>query len=291
MGHHREFEQCGRGVERQSNRAIAANASAYRGAHTLAATFGHLLLDREEFQIRLATDSWRPKSDVLVERMYTWRGYKPGHLENSPGKTPHSVTLQACSGEDVFGTLNVGIDSHAGLASDGLYRSEIDEYRESGRVVAEFTRLAIDPEYGSKDLLGTIFHLAYLCATELGHATDLFVEVNPRHVGFYKHMLNFAPAGECKICPRVDAPAVLLHLEVTYVLQQVARCAGHRGGGRRSLYPYFCPPREEAAALRRIAALRSDKGLIGSRPSAQTSMGPLLPTEKPAHPAGSASAS
>jgi hypothetical protein len=83
----------------------------------------------------------------------------------------------------------------------------------------------------------------------------MFIEVNPRHVAFYKRMLNFSPAGECKICPRVDAPAVLLHCEVQYMRQQVAVYGGHRGGAKRSLYPYFCSPDDDAALRRRMHEL------------------------------------
>jgi hypothetical protein len=122
-------------------------------------------------------------------------------------------------------------------------------------MVSEFTRLAIESEFGSKELLGALFHVGYLFAAELGGATDIFIEVNPRHVAFYRRMLNFAQAGECKNCPRVDAPAVLLHLDVAYVREQVKRCAGTQPEHSRSLYPYFCGPQEECQVIRRIHEL------------------------------------
>ena len=216
-------------------------------------TRGHLLIDRDAFQIRLANESWRAKSNTLVERMYSWRGYKVG--AGGPSTQPKSITVQACSGDQVFGTLNVGFDSPAGLACDALYKAEIDAFRSQGRVCAEFTRLAIEPELGSKELLAALFHVTYLFAATTGRATDLFMEVNPRHVAFYKRMLNFSPAGECKTCPRVDAPAVLLHLDVEHARQQVALYGGHRGGAKRSLYPYFCSPDEDAVLRRRVRDL------------------------------------
>jgi len=219
-------------------------------------THGHLLIHREDFQIRLANESWRAKSNTLVERMYSWRGYKVGAGGSSTQRT--SMTVQACSGDQVFGTLNVGLDSPAGLACDALYKAEIDAFRSQGRVCAEFTRLAIEPEAGSKELLGALFHVAYLFATTTGGATDMFMEVNPRHVAFYKRMLNFSTAGECRICPRVDAPAVLLHLDVEHARQQIALYGGHRGGAKRSLYPYFCPPDEDAALRRRLRDLETE---------------------------------
>jgi hypothetical protein len=248
MRHHREFGE----------HAVDGFAGEAREARYVdpAKSLGRLLLDRDQFQIRLANESWRAKSNLLVERRYSWRGYKPAALEGSA--TLQSVTVQACIGEDVFGTVNVGFDSQAGLACDGLYKAEIDGFRQHGAIPAEFTRLAVEPEHGSKELLGCLFHVASLFAATAGGATDMFIEVNPRHVAFYKRMLNFVTAGECKICPRVDAPAVLLHLQMAYVRRQIELYGGHRGEAKRSLYPYFCSPEEETGLLRRMRDLQAE---------------------------------
>jgi len=44
--------------------------------------------------------------------------------------------------------------------------------------------------------------------------TDVFIEVNPRHVGFYQRALGFAVAAGERFCERVKAPSVLLKLEL-----------------------------------------------------------------------------
>ena len=44
--------------------------------------------------------------------------------------------------------------------------------------------------------------------------TDVFIEVNPRHAGFYRHAFGFCVAAEERPCARVHAPSVLLRLEV-----------------------------------------------------------------------------
>ena len=44
--------------------------------------------------------------------------------------------------------------------------------------------------------------------------TDVFIEVNPRHVGFYSRVLGFAVAAGEKFCERAGAPSVLLQLEI-----------------------------------------------------------------------------
>jgi hypothetical protein len=210
-----------------------------------------VLLERSDFHFRFANDHGRRnRSSALIQRMYSWRGYKfSGHED--PAWDANEVTLQACREDNVFGTLTVCFDSDAGLAADALYRREIDTFRASGAKVCELTRLAVDPEYGSKEVLGTLFHLAYLQIGVMRGGTDVFIEVNPRHVAFYRRMLNFREVGECRTCPRVDAPAVLLHVEVAYVKEQIAIYGGHRGR-TRSLYPYFFSPQEERGIARRL---------------------------------------
>ena len=223
---------------------------------------GELLLDRHDFQLRLARS--RPtqvESAALVQRMYTRRGYKVTTPDDAPSKASQ-LTLQTCSGDHVFGTLTVRDDSDEGLTADALYRQEIDTYRKSGRHVAELTRLAVDPELGSKEVLGALFHAAYAVCGPLRAVSDVFIEVNPRHVSFYRRMLDFSAIGEEKICPRVDAPAVLLHVEVAHVGKQAALYGGSAGEAtQRSLYPYFCDPEAAEALIRRVlaAGARDDK--------------------------------
>jgi hypothetical protein len=43
---------------------------------------------------------------------------------------------------------------------------------------------------------------------------DVFIEVNPRHAGLYRHAFGFCVAAEERSCARVHAPSVLLRLEV-----------------------------------------------------------------------------
>jgi hypothetical protein len=212
-----------------------------------------ILFERSDFQFRFASDHGRRNgSSALIQRMYSWRGYKcDGQVD--PAHDADEVTLQACHDEHVFGTLTVCFDSRGGLAADALYRNEIDAHRTAGAKVCEVTRLAVDPEYGSKELLGTLFHLAYIQFGVMRRRSDVFIEVNPRHVSFYRRMLNFRQVGECRTCPRVDAPAVLLHVKVAYMAEQIALCGGHPEKAVRSLYPYFFSSEEEQGIARRLA--------------------------------------
>lgn len=225
---------------------------------------GELLLSRPLFQLRLANSrGLQSESGALVQRMYASRGYK--NTERASIRLANEATLQTCRGEQVFGTLTVRYDSDAGLAADDLYRSELDTYRLGGARVAELTRLAVDPELGSKEVLGALFHAAYIFCGPAADVSDVFIEVNPRHVAFYQRMLNFRQAGEPRICARVDAPAVLLHVDVAYVGEQAARYGGGDAQGQRSLYPHFCSQQEAAQLTRRVVADRRADPSRGDR--------------------------
>jgi hypothetical protein len=102
-----------------------------------------------------------------------------------------------------------------------------------------------------------LFHIAYIYAHRLNRCTDLLVEVNPRHVLFYKRMLGFTDCGPERLDPRVGAPAVLLRLDLGFAEQQIAEMGGHieLATEKRSLYPYFFSEREESGIEWRLREL------------------------------------
>lgn len=205
-------------------------------------------LERRGYRVRrVGLPERRSKASMLIERMYSRRGY---HTETACVllHRPTRITLETSRGEELFGTLTLGLDSKEGLLADELYQSEMNGLRAMGRKLCEISRLAVDPQYGSKDVLASLFHLAYIYARIKHKATDVLIEVNPRHAGFYKRMLGFRQIGQVQTCSRVNAPAVLLHLELAYMDAQIARHAGSRNTTERSLYPYFfasCERRNE----------------------------------------------
>ena len=216
-----------------------------------------LNFDNRRFSIRLADNhGQRANASLLVERMYARRGYDTGFL--GAGAHPHHVTLVASDPQkDTLGTLTVGLDSEAGLLVDGLYQDEVDRVRDEGRSVCEFIKLAVDQDKDSRQVLASIFHIAYIYARLLNQVTDLFIEVNPRHAPFYKRMLGFKQCGGVRVCPRVNAPAVLLRLDFSHADEQIRRLGGQADLGKteRSLYPYFFSEREGAGIARRLRAM------------------------------------
>lgn len=218
------------------------------------------LLERDGYSVRLADSSDQcSRAGMLIRRMYSWRGYDT----QAPAALPHNrIMLEASSGQNLFGTLTLGLDSKEGLLADTLYQQEAASYRAMGRKLCEISRLAIDPQYGSKEIIASLFHLAYIFGRIVHKSTDALIEVHPRHAAFYGRRLGFRQIGETRICPRVNAPAVLLHVELSYMDAQISRHGGSRSTTERSLYPYFLSRHEQERLAGRIirSSSRPDAG-------------------------------
>jgi hypothetical protein len=207
-------------------------------------------VDQQQFKIRLARGAQRMQStSMLVQRMYSGRGYETQTAQPSPER----LTLMVCQQDKVVGTHTLGFESPEGFQADVLYRAEVDSLRGPDRRLCELTRLAVDENLKSKSVLAGLFHIDYIYARRIYGATDFITEVNPRHVVFYKRTLGFSQMGAERHCPRVNAPAVLLHLSLDYVDQEIARLGG-RGSDVRghSLYPYFFSKKDEDGIVARL---------------------------------------
>lgn len=201
------------------------------------------LLQRNSYSIHLVNSfKQRIKATTLIKQMYASRGYSTESNSVFSHK-PNEFTFLASIGDIVAGTLTLKIDSEEGLLADELYHSEIDCFREKGRRVCELSKLVLDPQHGSKEMIAVLFQFAYIYARNLYQATDFFCEVNPRHATPQRRMFGFQQIGEKKICPRVNAPAVLLHLEHKFIEKQINSLAGtcDTNTTSRSLYPHCIP--------------------------------------------------
>ena len=145
--------------------------------------------------------------------MYAWRGYRT-EARRQPLDEQNRVTLAAWHYEEVVATLTLRRDSPIGLLADAHYGNVLDGLRGPDRVVCEVSRLAIDPDFSSRDLLNNLFSAALDYGREHFSASDAVMEVNPRHVRYYERCLGFQQIGDVCRCLRVDAPAVLMHQEI-----------------------------------------------------------------------------
>ncbi len=213
------------------------------------------VLDRKEFKIRLAdTHGQRSSASMLIKKMYSWRGYQ---TEFNMGDQPNRMTLVASSNDHTIGTITIGFDSPIGLLADDLYQIELNTLRSQGRRLCEFTKLAVDGEIKSKQVLAALFHIAFIYSFDIQNFTDLLIEVNPRHVKYYERMLGFVIWAETRINTRVNAPAVLLRLKLDYVRDQIARFGGkpELSSSEKSLYPFAFSQGEEVGVANRLAHL------------------------------------
>lgn len=214
------------------------------------------------FKIRVAKLAGRRReAGVLVQHRYTGRGY----TLPTGGPDPHLATFLAYDDGQLVGTVSVRLDSEKGLAADDLYHEEVERLRQATCRLCEFTRLAVDKAAASKPVLAGLFHTAYLYAAVIQGFTHAVIEVNPRHVTFYRRALDFQPIGPERMNRRVNAPAVLLGVRFATIEEGLRRYAGKResGGGSRSLYPYGFPPDEAAGVLARLRNL-----VVSSEPAA-----------------------
>lgn len=190
---------------------------------------------------------------LLIERMYGWRGLNLVESAMPTGR-PDRITLVASESGEVCGTMTLGLDDEQGLLADTLYPAELAALRSRGARLCELSRLAMDTRHNSREVLGALIHLVYIHARLIHRSTDAVIEVHPRHAAFYRRMLGFRIIGTERICPRVDAPAVLMHLELSHMDDQIARFGGTADPQARTLYPYFLSREAQDSILGTLVA-------------------------------------
>lgn len=208
----------------------------------------------QQFNVRLAISAERhADAGVLLQRMYAWRGYA---VEAGARNEGNRFTLYAETGGELVGTVSLYLEQEGALPADEQFRDRLEILRRQGRRLCEPSRLAIDKGM-SKRVFAALMHTAHLYACKLQRCTDYVIEVNPRHVAFYRDMLGFVEFGPERQCSRVGAPAVLLRLPLEQMNAHIAKWGGTLEQHRdvRSFYPYFFPLREEPGITARLAAL------------------------------------
>jgi GNAT superfamily N-acetyltransferase len=124
---------------------------------------------------------------------------------------PNRVTLAARQYDELVATLTLNRDSPEGLLADALHAAELARLRRPGRIVCEVSRLAVDPDFSSRDLLIALFQAAFKYARNVFATSDAVIEVNPRHARYYQLLLGFQQIGRHRQYRRHEAPVVLLH--------------------------------------------------------------------------------
>jgi hypothetical protein len=206
------------------------------------------------FDIRAAdSHSCRGQASELVSRMYARRGYE---TSSAPVPShPKRRTFLVKDGNEVMGTLtiNVGAESNP-LKVEECFAPEVAKLKAQDLKLCEYTRLAMTSKSQSPRVLAALFHVAHIFAHLKMGVDKLLIEVNPRHVRYYKTMLGFKPQAEVRHNPRVNADAVLLSLDLQFAQQ----CIDDFWKGQlspefaRSAYPMAFSPKEQAGIAARM---------------------------------------
>jgi hypothetical protein len=140
----------------------------------------------------------RQGAATLVKRQYESRGYQVVSTARPAGQNIELASISLQSGA-VNGTLSVAMDGPHGLMAERTYRAEIIKCRTAGARIAEGTRFAVDATANPFLLLPALFYMAFTWAHGLMGATDMVIEVTPRHATFYRQMLGFRAIGEPRL--------------------------------------------------------------------------------------------
>ena len=191
----------------------------------------------------------------LVERRYGDNGLAMTRERFSSRNEDGDIVCTARNRTGVAGTLSVRFDGKGGLHADPLFNAELAEWRCAGVKLCEFGSLAVDrrePE-GTR-VLAQLFHLGYLHAHRRARCDRLVIEVNSRHVAFYRRYLGLLPFTTARHNPRVDAPAVLMSIDFATVREQIALWGGRPEAVSQSrcLYPLAWDAATEASMLARL---------------------------------------
>lgn len=208
------------------------------------------------YSIRVAADrASREKAYRLAYEVYEQKGYASDHtakwiVGHHDARLDTLTLLVEDNQGKAIATASLVSDGPEGLPSDAIFSEELNALRKTGRKIVEVTRLAIAEEHQHvRSILLRLINFLFIYELEIQHATDVVIEVNPRHAGFYKRFVLFNEVGPARSCPRVKgAPAVLLHLTGEVSSNEISRWAGRaaeaRHHGVRTLFPYFLPPGE-----------------------------------------------
>lgn len=214
--------------------------------------------DGIRYKIRIAR---RPQhfeeAAQLVEKMYGSRGYQVQTEAEPERLVPELCMLVYDEDGAAVGTVTAGFGDPILLRADELYSTELSVMRQAGYRPMEMTRFAIDGHgMQSARILAAVINVAYVCG-KLAGFNRLVIELNPRHVPFYEKHFGFVRAGALRTCPRVNAPAILLALDFSYIAAEVARMAGSDGRlpeARKNLFRHFLDESAEKVLTERLVS-------------------------------------
>lgn len=191
----------------------------------------------------------------LINTRYAQKGYGADHQIRSDA---YHATFTAEAKGKIVGTITLAVDSVHGLAADSAFSGTLSRFRlQPGVRICELTKFAFDAEVRSRAVMASLFHAVFVYGQRSYGCTDLFIEVNPRHVRFYEVVLGFERIGQVTENKSVGAPAQLMWLKVAKIRQHIDAAAQGALDAGRSLYRLFFPPAQEDEIYERLVASKA----------------------------------
>lgn len=187
----------------------------------------------EDFIFGIANSTeQKQKAAALVACVYKQAGYiSKGNYEARIEELlqkllePPVVTFTAHIKTQLVGAISVLPDKENGIPLDSLFKTELDQFRQEQKKLAEVGQFAIDTELLKKqDTLATnpatnkeismsLIKFAFHYCLRKGY-DRMCIGVNPKHESFYRY-IGFIPYGEVKPYPMVEnAPAALMYFDL-----------------------------------------------------------------------------
>lgn len=204
---------------------------------------------KDPFDLELGTT--RTLADLeeaycLVHRAFRAEGLPdtgPGKGRINPfNRLPEARTFRVVHKDKLVGVITVLPDSALGLPTDELYHSELRGLRESGRILAEVSGLAVETDDGnlSQAVKLHLFRAAYRYVWKHFRATDICVLAPSHHERYYRRLLMFERLAESRVYALggVHCPVVGLRLDLQRA-PAYYKAAYTRKKGARNLYSFF----------------------------------------------------
>jgi hypothetical protein len=125
----------------------------------------------------------------------------------------------------VVSTVTLAVDGPARLAIDQTFPDELAYLRRAPLASLCALTLFASEAQATKEHLAALFSEVFRVGSSRFGCTDLLIEVNPRHVRFYRILLGFDLVAE-RFNTGVGAPAVLLRRSVRELGANIATQAG-----------------------------------------------------------------
>jgi hypothetical protein len=126
---------------------------------------------------------------------------------------PTSLTWVAYQNHILVGTLSVVLHSKAGLPCGVGYEGDLKRFGIDGRMICEFTKLAVDETQTKNCSLLLVAYVLNWCMNV--EMDDILCVVHPRHASAWNKIFGWTEIGELRKHSGVkDNPGILMHLSL-----------------------------------------------------------------------------